>query len=102
MDEIIGALSTRELGTKLVTDRAAIDTAEANWLQLLAEFDRRNGWVLDGHRTCESWLVQRCGMAFSTAKDRVRVAHELGRRPLLAEALAAGKVSYGKIKVLTR
>src|SRR5205814_4371162 len=65
-----------------------------------SDLDRACGWAIDGHRNCESWLVQHCGMAYSTAKDRVRVAHELERRPLLAAALAEGTVSYGKVKVL--
>src|SRR5690242_15522768 len=102
MDEIVAALSTRELGGFLVTSRAAIDAAEARWLAALAEFDRRGGFAVDGHRDTVSWLKDRCGLAFSTAKERLRVALELERRPVLAEALAAGKVSFTKIKTLTR
>ena len=48
MDVPIEALSTSELGGLIVTERAAIDSAEARWLLLLAEFDRRSGWALDG------------------------------------------------------
>src|SRR2546423_13300456 len=96
MDTELGTLSVRELGGFLATNRTAIDAAEAKWLHLLAEFDRRCGFAADGHRDSVSWLVHNCGLARSTAKDRLRVAHELGRRPVLAEALAAGKVSYAK------
>src|SRR4051795_9936889 len=41
-------------------------------------------------------------MGDSTAKDKLRVAWELARRPLLAAAFAAGAVSYCKIRALTR
>src|SRR6059058_5560206 len=41
-------------------------------------------------------------MARSTAKDRLRGAHELQRRPVLADALARGQLSYAKVKILTR
>src|SRR4051812_5832276 len=102
MDTELDALSTRELRSRLVADRAAIDAAEARWLSMLAEFDRRCGWAVDGHRDCGSWLIHNCGMARSTAKDRLRIAHELHRRPVLAQALAGGKVSFAKIKILTR
>jgi hypothetical protein len=100
--EVVGGVSLRELGGLLVGGRAAIDMAEAAWLAQLEEFDRRGGWALDGHRDCVGWLVQQCGMARSTAKDRVRVAHELRRRPVVAAALAEGGLSYAKVKVVTR
>src|SRR5436305_14926883 len=74
MNTDIGALSTRELGGFLVTGRAAIDAAEARWLEALAAFDARCGFAIDGHRDCVSWLMHKCGMARSTAKDRLRVA----------------------------
>src|SRR3954469_2276359 len=102
MDTEHEGLSLQELGGMLVRCRAAIDSAEAEWLGLLAEFDNRCGWALDGHATCVSWLMHHCGMGRSTAKDRLRVALELQRRPLLREALASGKVSYAKVKALTR
>ena len=102
MDTEIGSLSTRELGGFLIAKRVLIDTAEAEWLDLLVEFDRRCGFVIDGHRDSVCWLMDNCSMARSTAKDRLRVAYELQRRPLLKEALAEGKISYAKIKVLTR
>src|SRR5436190_1391837 len=102
MDTEVGTLSVRELGGMLIKQRALIDTAEARWLDMLAAFDDRGGWALDGHRTCVSWLTHNCGMARSTAKDRLRVAHELQRRPVLHSALAGGELSYAKVKILTR
>ena len=102
MDESIGALSLRELGGRLIKTRSDIDAAEAQWLELLARFDSLCGFVIDGHHNSVSWLIDNCGMAYSTAKDRLRVAKELQRRPRLFEGLAQGRVSYAKIKVLTR
>jgi hypothetical protein len=101
MDEV-GALSLRELGGLIVTNRAAIDAAEAGWLAQVEEFDRRGGWALDGHGDCAAWLAHHCGMARSTANDRLRIAHELRRRPVLAAALAEAQLSFSKIKILTR
>src|SRR5437762_12046129 len=102
MDESTEALSVRELGALLIKNRVLVDTAEATWLNMLAAFDTRCGWAVDGHRNCVTWLTDKCGMARSTAKDRLRVAHELQRRPVLAHALGNGELSYAKVKILTR
>src|SRR5437667_5527013 len=80
MDESMDALSTRDLGGFLITNRAVIDAAESKWLQHLAEFDRRCGFAVDGHRDCVSWLIHKCGLARSTAKERLRIARELQHR----------------------
>ena len=102
MNGPVGALSLREMGGRLIGDKAAMDAAEAKWLGLLAEFDRQCGFVIDGHHNCVSWLVDNCGLARSSAFERVRVAHEMQRRPVLNQALAEGRVSFAKIRVLTR
>jgi hypothetical protein len=41
-------------------------------------------------------------MARSTAKDKLRVALELTRRPAVAAAFAAGELSYSKVRAITR
>src|SRR4051812_3628790 len=102
MDVNIGSLSTSELSEALVDHRRRIDSAECGWSLSLAEFDSRAGWAYDGALNCVDWLKQRCGMAFTTAKEKVRVALELARRPLLAAALHEGTLSYSKVRALTR
>src|SRR6185295_10802669 len=98
MDAEFGALSLRQLGGFLVTNRKAVDAAEARWLEALAEFDSRCGYGVDGHRDCVTWLTDKCGLARSTAKERLRIARQLRHRPVLAAALAEGRVSFTKIK----
>src|SRR4051795_12942357 len=102
MTGALGTVSPRELGRMLVAGRAAIDAAEAEWLRLLLEFDEVCGWSIDGHVNCVTWLVDHCGLSRPPAKDRPRVAPGPRQRPLLAEALAAGTVSYSKVRALTR
>ena len=41
-------------------------------------------------------------MARSTAFEKLRVAHELRRRPIVAEAFRAGQLSYSAARALTR
>src|SRR4051812_20546374 len=94
--------SVDPLGQQLVAHRQQLDRQEAQWFADLADFDRHAGWASDGHLSCISWLVHFCGLARPTAKDKLRVALELSRRPLLAEAHARGELSYSKVRAMTR
>jgi hypothetical protein len=89
-------------GRWLIEHRADIDRAEAQWLERLAQFDRDGLWALDGQFCCATWLVWRTNMARSTAFEKLRVAHELARRPVVAEAFGAGRLSYSATRAITR
>lgn len=91
-----------DLGAWLVDERSAMDRVEGRWLQRLAEFDSDGLWAADGQLSCVNWLVWRAGMARSTAFEKLRVAHELRRRPIVADALARGDLSYSTARALTR
>jgi hypothetical protein len=89
-------------GQWLIEQRGALDRAEAVWLERLARFDREGQWAADGQLSAVSWLVWRANMARSTAFDKVRVARELDRRPIVARAFRAGRLSYSAVRALTR
>jgi Domain of unknown function (DUF222) len=91
-----------DAGQWLVEHRAEMDRAEAVWLERLGAFDRDGLWALDGQLSCASWLVWRTNMARSTAFDKLRVAHKLARRPVVAEAFRAGRLSYSAVRAITR
>src|SRR3954451_10890159 len=91
-----------ELGKSLVEGRRRLDAGEAAWLAELVEFDRSGLWAMDGHTCCVSWLVDHCGLRRSTAHEKLRVGYELARRPLVGDALAAGELSYSKMRAVTR
>jgi hypothetical protein len=93
---------TPELESELLGLAGHIAAAEARFLQLLGEFDERGGWVGDGIRSCAHWLSWRAGMSRRTAAERLRVAHALRNLPRIAEAFAAGRVSYSKTTPRTR
>lgn len=94
--------SGADLGAWLVAGRRATDGCEAAWLAGLAAFDRDAGWAEDGQLSCSAWLIWRAGLARSTAFERLRVAHELSRRPVLAAALADGRASYAMVWAMVR
>jgi hypothetical protein len=89
-------------GAWLVEHRADLDRGEAVWLERLARFDSDGLWALDGHFCCATWLVWRTNIARSTAFEKLRVAHELCRRPAVAEAFGQGRLSYSAVRAITR
>ena len=89
-------------GQWLVERRIGLERAEAEWLERLARFDRDGLWALDGHFCCATWLVWRLNMKRSTAFEKLRVAHELARRPIVAAAFRRGDISYSAVRAITR
>ena len=97
-----GQPSASDVGQELLDQRRRMTQDKAAWLARLVEFDR-GGWCIDdGHLTTVDWLVDRCGLARTTAKEKLRVARELSRRPVLSHAFADGRISYSKLRPLTR
>src|SRR5437763_1721815 len=93
---------TGALADALMDRARAMASAECAWLGLLAEFDRREGWRADGQLSGVAWLGWRCGMARRTAREKLRVAHELERRPAVRDAFATGELSWCQVRAITR
>ena len=53
-------------------------------------------------RSCAHWLNWKCGIDMGAAREKVRVARALGELPLIGAAFACGKVSYSKVRAMTR
>ncbi len=94
-------LALDRLGDEIAELSAHLDAATARLLDLIREFDAREGWNT-GFRSCAAWLSWRVGLDLGAARERVRVARALGTLPRLAQALARGELSYAKVRALTR
>ncbi len=81
---------------------AHIDAAMFRWLELLREFDECEGWAGDGIKSCAHWLNWKCGLNLGAARERIRVARALKDLPQTREAFRAGRVSYSKVRAITR
>ena len=90
-----------KLGDEIAELSAHLDAATARLLDLIREFDARDGWNT-GFRSCAAWLTWRVGLDRGAARERVRVARALGTLPRLRQALARGELSYSKVRALTR
>src|SRR5437660_4166927 len=89
------------LGHEIAKLSAHLDAAVARLLDLIREFDAREGWN-NGFRSRAHWLSWRVGLDMGAAREKVRVARALGTLPRLAQALARGELSYAKVRALTR
>ena len=90
------------LGERIAEGAGHLAAATGAWLALIEEFDRRGGWAEWGVKSCAQWLSWRCGIGTVAAREHVRVARTLVELPLTREALAAGRLSYSKVRALTR
>ena len=79
-----------------------INAATAQFLILLAEFDRREGWAQHGMASCAQWLGWQCGIGRVAATEKVRTARALESLPKISAAFGEGLLSYSKVRALTR
>jgi hypothetical protein len=79
-----------------------IHAATCRWLELVAEYDAREGWAQWGCRSCAHWVSWQCGIAPGPAREHVRVARRLRELPLIRAAFAQGELSFSKVRALTR
>src|SRR5204863_4682051 len=98
---VVSTAELDRLGDEIAELSAHLDAATARLLDLIREFDARDGWG-NGFRSCAAWLTWRVGLDGGAAGGRVRVARALGTLPRLAQALACGELSYAKVRALTR
>ncbi len=93
---------SERLGTKISDLCSYIYAAEHRLLTLIREFDEQKGWEWLGFPTCAQWLNFKCGIDLNTARERVRVAHALGKLPKIDARFAEGALSYSKVRAITR
>jgi 5-methylcytosine-specific restriction endonuclease McrA len=76
--------------------------ATCRFLVLLGDFDARRGWASWEMNSCAEWLSWKCQMSSGTAREHVRVARALRELPVVRGEFGAGRLSYAKVRALTR
>jgi uncharacterized protein DUF222 len=102
MEWDISAVSTTDLVAEITTLAGHLNAANARFLALVAELDRRRGWAEWGVKSCAHWLNWKCGIDLGAAREKVRVARALERLPKIVAAMAEGRLSYAKVRAMTR
>ena len=78
--------ATSALGGRICELAAHLNAASCRLLELIAEFDQREGWGHDGCNSCAHWLNWKCGAVL----------------PQTRETFSKGIISYSKVRAMTR
>src|ERR1700685_1486122 len=76
--------------------------ATCRFLVLLGDFDARRGGAGWEMNSCAQWLSWKCQMSSGAAREHVRVARALRDLPVIRAEFAAARLSYAKVRALTR
>ena len=95
-------LSIDQLESAIRLASGEVNTAQYRLLMLVREFDDRLGWARWSFPNCAAWLAWRCGLTVSAAREKVRTAQALRGLPRISAAFADGRLSYSKVRALTR
>ena len=100
---LLDRADAEELGLRIQHQAALIAQATCEFLLMLADFDRREGsrWFV-GLKSTAHWLGWACSMAAGTAREHLRVARALPDLPLTVAEFRAGRLSYSKVREITR
>jgi 5-methylcytosine-specific restriction endonuclease McrA len=90
------------LETQICELAGHLAAATYRFLVLLGDFDERRGWAEWDLPSCSAWLSWKCQLTSGTAREHVRVARALRTLPVLSAEFAAGRMSFAKIRALTR
>src|SRR3954452_14032843 len=101
-EPVDGCWPLDELAREITAGAVRLAAATAAWLRLIAEFDERGGWHGVGITSCAHWLSWQCGLGPGAAREHVRVAKALRGLPRIEAAFSAGRLSYSKVRALTR
>jgi 5-methylcytosine-specific restriction endonuclease McrA len=95
-------LAIDDLDTEIRRLCGDINAANYRLMLLIRQFDDRMGWARWSFRNCSEWLAWRSGITLSAARERVRTAQALRDLPQMSIAFAEGRLSYSKVRALTR
>jgi hypothetical protein len=90
------------IGQSIAELSLRIDVAKHELLTQLREFDKHDGWANSGFLSLAAWLAWRIDIGPVAAREYVRVARALGELQLVDAAFATGKLSYSKVRAITR
>jgi hypothetical protein len=91
-----------DLDAAICTLAANLNAETHRMLTLVREFDDRMGFLKWSFRNSAEWLSWRCGISLSAAREQVRTAQALRNLPAIGRAFAEGRLSYSKVRALTR
>lgn len=96
------ATRTTSLLTRLRSVAAAWARHQYDIITLAAELADGHDWTLDGSPTAAHWLADAADVETCTAREWIRIGKLLRTLPASADAFEQRRISYSKIRTLTR
>ena len=97
-----GAHTPGPLSAELVEVTSRWADHQHRLIELAAAFDDSAEWLLAGSPSAAHWLAAVADVEVCTAREWVRIGHQLRALPAIADAFAARQLSYSKVRTLTR
>ncbi|MBM9466888.1 HNH endonuclease signature motif containing protein [Nakamurella leprariae] len=91
-----------QLEARITAMAGSLAAGTCAWLELIARFHARRGWVQWGIKSCAHWLAWSCSVSSGVAREYVRVALALTELPLLRAEFAVGRLTWSKVRAVTR
>jgi Domain of unknown function (DUF222) len=99
---VASARPLERLEAEIVELSSQLTAATSRLLGLVGEFDAVEGWREWGMRSTAHWLSWQCGAGLTAGREQVRVARALRTMPLVSAEFAAGRLSYSKVRAVSR
>src|SRR5688572_20802892 len=101
MDRVaLKELSPADRTDLVIQLHAAVSSAQAALMDVIAVADELKDWEPDGATSMQAWLMRLLALDRSTAEAYVRTGAALGELPHLAECAADGRVAFNKLRAL--
>lgn len=102
-DDVMNPLVAEGMGLQLQGLAARRASLDFEFLHLVGQFDAGQGWAsFAGAKSTAHYLAWACSVGASASREQVRVARALRGLPVVSELFAAGRLSYSKVRELTR
>ena len=102
LERELGDRTDAAIENELCTLNANLNAATYRFLVLIREFDLRRAWGDWGMCSMAHWLGWRCGIGIVAAREHLRLAHALAALPATVALFAEGRISFSKVRALTR
>jgi hypothetical protein len=96
------ATNAEEAEREIAEIQAHETAATHRQLTLIRFLDGDGHWQRMGGTSCAHWLAWRLDIDLGAAREKVRVARALGTLPLIDDALRQARVSYSKVRAMSR
>jgi hypothetical protein len=90
------------LGSRLVELARALHHDQYQLVITAAAFAESGEWLADGASSAGAWLAAMADVEACTAREWIRIGRTLNYLPVIAAHFAAGRLSYAKVRILTR